>query len=95
MSYVNTQISLLQLKFSRYYSYLIGCISSVKTRLASVGVSQVYSPYSAHFGGHSFVIIRISRLFPEQINEFDHFVRMVATVFMEHRYAGVLARKYT
>ena len=28
------------------------------------------------------------KTFPEQINEFDHFVRMVASVLMEHRYAG-------
>jgi len=28
------------------------------------------------------------KIFLEQINEFDHFVRMVASVFMEHRYAG-------
>jgi len=34
------------------------------------------------------------KTFPEQINEFDHFVRMVASVFMEHRYVGSWARKY-
>ena len=28
------------------------------------------------------------KTFPEQINEFDHFVRMVASVFIEHRYDG-------
>jgi len=28
------------------------------------------------------------KTFPEQINEFDHFVRMVASVLMERRYAG-------
>jgi len=43
MSDVNTQISLLQEELSMHYSSLIGCMSSVKTRLASVGVSQVCS----------------------------------------------------
>ena len=32
--------------------------------------------------------------FREQINEFDHFVRMVASVFTEHRSAEGWARKY-
>jgi len=63
MSFVNTQISLLQVKFSRHYSSLIGCGSSVKKRLASVGVSQVCSPYSAQLSSYSFIIIRISKLF--------------------------------
>jgi len=63
MSYVNTQISLHEVKFSRHYSSLIGCISGVKTRLALVGVSQICSPQSAQLSCHSFVIIRISRLF--------------------------------
>jgi len=47
MSYENTQISLHQVEFSRQYMSLIGCMSSVKTRLASVGLSHVCSPYSA------------------------------------------------
>jgi len=63
MSYVNTQISLLEVKFSRIYSSLIGCMSSVKTRLALVGVSQICSPYSAQLSCHSFISIRSSRLF--------------------------------
>jgi len=63
MSYVNTQISLFQVKFSRHFSSLIGCMSSVKTRLALVGVSQICSPYSSQWSCHSFVITRISRLF--------------------------------
>jgi hypothetical protein len=63
MSYVNTQISLLQVQFSRHYLFLIGCMPSVKTRLSLVGVSQICSPYSAKLCCHSFVIIRISRLF--------------------------------
>jgi len=63
MSYVNTQISLLQVKFSRHYSSLIGCMSSIKTRLALVEVSQISSPYSAQLSCYSFVIVRISRLF--------------------------------
>jgi len=33
------------------------------------------------------------KTFPEQINEFDHFVRMVASVLIQHRYAGGWARK--
>jgi len=61
MSY--TQILLLQVKFSKHYSSLIGSVSSVKTRLSSFGVSQVCSPYSAELSSHSFVTIRISRLF--------------------------------
>jgi hypothetical protein len=32
--------------------------------------------------------------FLENINELDHFVRMVVSVFMENRYIGVWARKY-
>jgi len=48
MSYENTQISLHEVKFSRQYSSLIGCMSSVKSRLASLGLSQTCSPYSAH-----------------------------------------------
>ena len=47
MTDVNTQISLLQVQFSRHYLSLIGCMSSVKTLLALGGVSQVSSPYSA------------------------------------------------
>jgi len=62
MSYVNKQILLLQVKFSRYYSSRIGCMSSVKTRLAFVGVNQIYSPYSGQLICHSLVIVRISRL---------------------------------
>jgi len=50
MSNVNTQNSLLQMRqFSRHYSSQIGCMSSVKKRVASVGVSHVCSllvPYS-------------------------------------------------
>jgi len=34
------------------------------------------------------------KTFREHINELDHFVRMVASVFMEHRDVGCLARKY-
>ena len=63
MSDVNTQISLLQVEFSMHYSSVIGCMSRIKTRLASVGVSQVCSPYSIQLSCYSFVIIRISRLF--------------------------------
>jgi len=36
----------------------------------------------------------ILKTLQEQINEFDHFVGMVASVFMEHRYTGGWARKY-
>jgi len=32
--------------------------------------------------------------FREQINEFGHIVRMVSSVFIEHRSAGRWARKY-
>jgi len=32
--------------------------------------------------------------FREEIYEFDHFVRMMASVFIEHRSAGGWARKY-
>jgi len=63
MSEVNTQISLLQVELSMHYSSLIGCMSRIKTRLASVGVSQVCSPCSVQLSCYSFVIIRISRLF--------------------------------
>jgi len=63
MSYVNTHTSLFQVQFSRHYSSLIGCMSSVKTRLALVGISQICSPHSAQLNCHSYVIIRISRLF--------------------------------
>jgi len=63
MSHVNTQISLHQVEFSRHFSYQIGCMSSVKTLLVSVGVSQVCSPYSAQLRCYSFVSIRISWLF--------------------------------
>jgi hypothetical protein len=93
MSDVNTQISLLQVEFSMHSSSLIGCMSCVKTRLASFGVGQVCSPYSSQLSCYSFVIIRISILL-EHINENDHFVRKVVTVFMENRYVGVWARKY-
>jgi len=34
------------------------------------------------------------KTFQEQINEFDHFVRIVASVPMEHRYARGCALKY-
>jgi len=34
------------------------------------------------------------KTFREHINELDHFVRMVASVFVEHRYVGGWARKY-
>jgi len=37
-------------------------MSSIKTLLASVGVSHVCSPYSAQLSCYSFLIIRISRL---------------------------------
>jgi len=60
MSDVNTQISLLQVLFARLFSSLIDCLSSVKTLLASVGVSQVFSPLSAQLSSYSFEIIRIS-----------------------------------
>jgi len=63
ISYVNIQISLIQVKFSRHNSSLIGCMTSVKTRLALVEVSQICSPYSAQLSCNSFVIVRISRLF--------------------------------
>ena len=55
---LNTQISLLQVEFSRHYLSLIGCISRVKTPFASVVVSQVCSPYSAQLSFYSFVSIR-------------------------------------
>jgi len=49
MSNVNKQKSLLQVrKFSRHYSPQNGCMSIVKKRVASVGVSQVCSPFTAH-----------------------------------------------
>jgi len=32
--------------------------------------------------------------FGEQINEFDYFVRMLASVFIQHRHAVVCVRKY-
>ena len=63
MSEVNTQISLLQVELSMHYSSLIGCMSRIKTRLASVGVSQFCSPCSVQLSCYSFVIILISRLF--------------------------------
>jgi len=63
MSHANTQISLLQVEFFRHYLSLFGCMSSVKTLLASVGVCQVYSPYSAQLSCYSFVSIRISWVF--------------------------------
>ena len=63
MSHVNTQISLLQVELSMHYSSLIGCMSRIKTHLASFGVRQVCSPYSVQLSFYSFVIIRISRLF--------------------------------
>jgi len=51
MSKVNTQISLLQERHvSSHYSSQIGCVSSVKTLVASVGVTRVCSPYSAQLG---------------------------------------------
>jgi len=34
------------------------------------------------------------KTFREHINELYHFVRMVASVFVEHRYVGWWARKY-
>jgi len=63
MSEVNTQISLLQVELSMHYSSLIGCMSRIKTRLASVGVIQFCSPCSVQLSCYSFVIILISRLF--------------------------------
>jgi len=48
MSNAIIQISLLQVELSMHHSSLDGCMSSVITRLASVGVSQVCSPYSVH-----------------------------------------------
>jgi len=63
MSDVNTQISLLQVELSMHYSSLVGCMSRIKTRLASVWGSQVCIPYSVMLSCYSFVIIRISRLF--------------------------------
>jgi len=39
MSDINTKISLLKVELSMHYSPLIGCMSRIKTRLASVGVS--------------------------------------------------------
>ena len=88
MSYVNTLISLLQVKFSRHYSSQIGCMSSLKTRLALVGVSQFSSPYSAQLSLPFVPIYTNFKAFPEQINEFNNFVRIVASVLLEHRYAG-------
>jgi len=46
-----------------HYSSVIGCMTRVETLLASVGVSQICSPYSPQLSCYSFVIIRISRLF--------------------------------
>jgi len=59
----------------------------------SVRLSQDCSPYSAQLTCYSFVITWISRL-RERIYELDHFVRMVASVFVEHRYVGCWVRKY-
>jgi len=61
MSDVNTKISLFHVEFSRYCLWSAVCC--VKTLLASVGVSQVCSPYSAQLCCYSFVTIRISWLF--------------------------------
>jgi len=55
MSGVNTHISLIQVYFSRHYLFLIGCMSRVKTLLASVGLGQVCSPYSAQLSCHSMI----------------------------------------
>jgi len=60
MSDVNTQISLLQVEFTRHYLSLIGCMLSVKKILVSVGVSQVCSPYSAQLSSYYYVSVRIS-----------------------------------
>ena len=59
-------------------------MSSVTTLLASVGVSQVCSPYSSQLSSYSFVIIRISKT--RTFNELDHFVGMEISGFMENRY---------
>jgi len=94
MSDVNTQISLFQVEFSRHYLSLIGCISSVKTLLVSVGVSQVCSPLFSTVKLLFFRKYKNFMTFREEVYEFDHFVRMVSSVFIAHRSAGCWERKY-
>jgi len=67
-------------------------MSSVKTRLAVVGVikfvadiQQVKMPFVRNY--------TYFKTFPEQINEIDHFVRTVASVSVECKYAGGWGRK--
>jgi len=60
MADVHTQISLLQVEFSKNFSSQIDCISRVKTLPVSVGVSRDSIQYSAQLSSYSFVIIRIS-----------------------------------
>ena len=61
---------------------------------ASVRLSQVCGPYSAQLTCYSFVITWISRLFMNIYTNLIISVRMVASVFVEHRYVGCWARKY-
>jgi len=70
MSDVNAQISLFQVEFSRHYLSLIGCMLSVKTLLVSVGVSQVFRPYTLQLSCYSFVSIRISWIFEKKYTNF-------------------------
>jgi len=60
---------------------------SVKTLLPSVIVSQICSPYSAQL---TLFVRKYTnyKTFEEQIYEFEHFVQMVASVIMDHRYGG-------
>ena len=63
-------------------------MSSVKTPLASVGVRQVCSPYSAQLSLLFFLKYTNFMTFREKINEFDHFIRMASSVFIQHRSAA-------
>ena len=63
-----------------YLKQIVGK-SKDNTRLTSVTASC--TPYSGK-----------RDCFREKINEFHHFARMVAWVYIQHRYAGVCARKY-
>jgi hypothetical protein len=88
MSYVNTLISLLQ---HEIFKTLFGsdrlyvkfqntpCFSWRKSNLLPI-FSAVKLPFLR--------IYTNLKTFPEELNEFDHFVRMVASVLMERRYAG-------
>jgi len=83
MSDVNKQISLLQVEFSRHYLSLIDCMWGVKTLLDSVALSQVCS---ATFSTVKLLFFRKYTnfmTFREEIYEFDLFVLMVFSFFIE------------